>query len=50
MKPLLDRLCERCGVLPAYRDIWGRVTTSDAAKRCAMGSADSVGDRRSLEG
>jgi (1->4)-alpha-D-glucan 1-alpha-D-glucosylmutase len=40
---LLDRLCERCGVLPAYRDIWDREhVTSDAAKRAllaAMGVA-----------
>ncbi|MBU1223711.1 MAG: malto-oligosyltrehalose synthase [Gammaproteobacteria bacterium] len=49
MSELLDQLCERCGVLPAYRDIWGTLyRTSDATKRAlldAMGiAADSEAD------
>ena len=37
MSDLLDRLCERYGVLPAYQDIWGGVhPTSDTAKRALL--------------
>jgi (1->4)-alpha-D-glucan 1-alpha-D-glucosylmutase len=56
MKTVLDRLCERCGVLPSYRDIWGRVHhTSDEAKRTllrAMGVAADSDEAivRSLDG
>lgn len=43
MNELLDRLCERYGVLPAYHDIWGQPhEASEAAKRAllaAMGVA-----------
>ena len=45
MKSVLDRLCERCGVLPSYRDIWGRVhSTSDAAKRALLGAMGLAAD------
>jgi len=45
MKTPLDRLCERCGVLPSYRDIWGRVHhTSDAAKRALLGAMGIAAD------
>lgn len=56
MSDLLDQLCERCGVLPEYRDIWGNAHhTSDAAKRAllaAMGVAANTEDEiaRSLHG
>jgi len=39
MSNSLDHLCERCGVLPEYRDIWGNVhRTSDAVKRGLLGA------------
>jgi (1->4)-alpha-D-glucan 1-alpha-D-glucosylmutase len=55
MSDLLDRLCQRYGVLPAYQDIWGGVhPTSDAAKHAllaAMGVASDSDEAiaRSLE-
>ncbi|MDT3706131.1 MAG: malto-oligosyltrehalose synthase [Thiobacillus sp.] len=45
MKSPLDRLCERCGVLPAYRDIWGEVhSTSDATKRALLAAMGIAAD------
>src|SRR5574340_5713 len=45
VKSPLDRLCERCGVLPAYRDIWGEVhSTSDATKRALLAAMGIVAD------
>ncbi len=55
MHELLDRLCERYGVLPAYHDIWGQPHhASEAAKRAlleAMGvaAADDAAVAASLE-
>ncbi|MGE5318699.1 MAG: malto-oligosyltrehalose synthase [Hyphomicrobiaceae bacterium] len=55
MSELLDRLCQRYGVLPLYRDIWDQVhPTSDAAKQAllaAMGIAAGSEEEmaRSLE-
>ena len=43
MSQALDQLCEKCGVLPQYHDIWGNVHhATDAVKRAllaAMGMA-----------
>lgn len=37
MSALLDQLCERCGVLPGYHDIWGGFhQTPDATKRALL--------------
>ena len=45
MSDLLDRLCERCGVLPAYRDIWGKAHyTTDAAKRAVLAAMGVAAD------
>ncbi|MDA8128852.1 MAG: malto-oligosyltrehalose synthase [Betaproteobacteria bacterium] len=45
MKSLLDQLCERCGVLPSYYDIWGGVhSASDAAKRALLGAMGVAAD------
>ncbi|KVW93057.1 malto-oligosyltrehalose synthase [Thiobacillus denitrificans] len=39
MSTLLDQLCERCGVLPGYRDIWdGFHHTPDATRRALLAS------------
>jgi len=45
MSELLDRLCERCGVLPVYHDIWGGVhQTSDQAKRALLSAMGVAAD------
>jgi (1->4)-alpha-D-glucan 1-alpha-D-glucosylmutase len=51
MSTLLDQLCERCGVLPGYQDIWGGFHhTPDATRRAllaAMGLPANTDDEAS---
>lgn len=43
MSDFLDQLCDRCGVLPTYRDIWGNEHhTSDVAKRSLLAAMGLV--------
>ncbi len=45
MTSLLDHLCERCGVLPVYRDIWNRAFhTPDNVKRALLAAMDVAAD------
>jgi (1->4)-alpha-D-glucan 1-alpha-D-glucosylmutase len=45
MNELLDRLCERCGLVSQYHDIWGRAhAPSDAARRALLAAMGVAAD------
>lgn len=45
MSARLERLCERCGVLPEYRDIWGGVhVVPEATKRALLAAMGVAAD------
>jgi (1->4)-alpha-D-glucan 1-alpha-D-glucosylmutase len=42
MSELLDQLCDRCGIFPDYRDIWGKAHSASAAGKRALLAAMGV--------